>query len=107
MHLILKARLTQEHVGGPHKGRLSFCIAELYMANKNTEAACQAMERAIVAKRIALGPSHPAVAVSVVGLAAIHRASGSSSDAVNLLQKELNFLTEEGQASSPGNLLAP
>ena len=65
------------------------------------------MQRAVEAKRIALGPSHPAVAESVLGLAAIHRESGSSMDAVDLLQKELKFLTEEGQASSPGISLTP
>ena len=74
------------------------------MAQKDSLAASDTMQRAIEAKRLALGPSHPAVAESVLGLAAIHRASGNTRDAVELLQNELNFLTKEGQASTPGDL---
>ena len=65
------------------------------------------MQRAVEAKRLALGPTHPAVAESVLGLAAIHRASDRTRDAVELLQKELNFLVGEGKASSPGNSEVP
>ena len=77
------------------------------MAQKDTKAAVMTMQRAIEAKRLALGPAHPAVAESVLSLAVIYRTSGQARDAVELLQKELKFLTEEGQASSPGDTQAP
>lgn len=73
------------------------------MAQKDTKAAAATMQRAVEAKRLALGPTHPAVAESVLSLAAIYRASGQARDAIELLQTELKFLTEEGQASSPGD----
>ncbi len=76
--------------------------AGLHMARKDAQAASQTMQRAIEAKRLALGPTHPAVAESVLGLAAIHRASGCPTDAIELLQKETNFLMKEEKASSPG-----
>lgn len=60
------------------------------------------MQSAIEAKRLALSPSHPAVAESVLGLAAILRASGDRQAAIDMLQKELSFLTQQGQTSSPG-----
>lgn len=88
--------------GGKSSDNVS--LAGLHMAQKDSLAASQTMQRAIDAKRLALGPSHPAVAESVLGLAAIHRASGNTQDAVELLQKELKFLTKEGQASTPGDL---
>ena len=77
------------------------------MARKDPQAASQTMQRAIEAKRLALGPTHPAVAESVLGLAAIHRASGRLAVAIELLLKELKFLMEEEKASSPGILTAP
>ncbi|CAL5222635.1 g5030 [Coccomyxa viridis] len=77
-------------------------LAGLHMARKDAQAASQTMQRAIEAKRLALGPTHPAVAESVLGLAAIHRASGCPTDAIELLQKETNFLMKEEKASSPG-----
>ena len=77
------------------------------MAQKDTDAAVVTMQRAVEAKRLALGPTHPAMAESVLSLGAIYRASGQARDAVELLQKELNFLTEEGQASSPGDSQTP
>ena len=85
---------------------MSIHSAGLHVAQKDMQAAGQAMQRAIEAKRLALGPSHPAVAESVLGLAAIHRASGQSQDAIQLLQKELKVFREEGQASSTGRWYA-
>ena len=60
------------------------------------------MEKALEGVRIALGPSHPEVTEFVLSLAAIYRQFDRSRDAVELLQKELEFLTGEGQALSPG-----
>ena len=60
------------------------------------------MQRAVEAKRLALGRTHPDVSEWVLDLAAIYRDSDRSLDAIELLQKELLYLTEEGQASTPG-----
>ena len=60
------------------------------------------MQEATEAKRLTLGPSHPDVAEFVLHLAVIYRKIGQSQDAIQLLQKELQFLAEEGQKSSPG-----
>ena len=67
----------------------------------------QVMQKAVEAKRLALGPTHPDVTELVLALAAIHRESGGSSDAIELLQEELAVLTEEGKASTPGVSQAP
>ena len=72
------------------------------MAQKDWQAAGQTIQGAIEARRLALGPSHPAVAESMLRLADISQASGQSPDAIQLLQKELYYLAEEGQASSAG-----
>ena len=99
----------QRHVNTKalHRCRIGFVPAGLHMAQRDTKAAVMTMQKAIGAKRLALGPIHPAVAESVLSLAVIYCASGQPRDAVELLQKEVKFLTEEGQASSPGDSQAP
>ena len=72
------------------------------MALKDSEAAVRVMQSAVEAKRLALGPSHPAVTESVLGLAAIFRASARSQDAIDVIEKELQFVAEEGLKASPG-----
>jgi hypothetical protein len=79
--------------------------AGLYMALNDAEAADQTMQAAIEAKRLVLGPGHPAVTDSVLGLAAIKHAAGHGQDAIDVLQRELTFLNEDGPAASPGELL--
>ena len=79
--------------------------AGLYMALNDAEAADQTMQAAIEAKRLALGPGHPAVTDSVLGLAAIKRAAGHGQDAIDVLQRELTFLNQNGPAASAGELL--
>ena len=79
-------------------------LAGLHMALKDSEAAVRVMHSAVEAKRLALGPSHPAVTESVLGLAAIFRASGRSRNAVEVIQNELQFLTQEGLQASSGDI---
>ncbi len=83
------------------------CLAELYMARMDAQAAIQTMQRAIEANRLALGAKwnflNPALAESVLGLAAIYRKSGRSKDSVELLKKDLAFLTEGEERPSPGD----
>lgn len=79
--------------------------AGLYMALNDAEAADRTMQAAIEAKRLALGPGHPAVTESVLGLAAIKRAAGHGQAAIDVLQRELNFLNQNGPAASPGEHL--
>ena len=79
-------------------------IAGLHMALKDSEAAVRVMQSAVEAKRLALGPSHPAVTESVLGLAAIFRASGRNQDAMDVIEKEMQHLTQEGLQASPGEL---
>ena len=74
------------------------------MALKDSEAAIKVMQSAVEAKRLALGPSHPAVTESVLGLAAIFRASGRNQAAMDVIEKELHFLTQEGLKASPGEI---
>lgn len=58
----------------------------------------QIMQKAVEAKRVALGPTHSDVTGSVVALAAIYHKSGDSRGAIELLQQELELLTEEEMA---------
>ena len=74
------------------------------MALKDSEAAVRVMQSAVEAKRLALGPSHPAVTESVLGLAAIFRASGRNQNAIDVIEKELQFLTQEGLKAFPGEI---
>ena len=79
-------------------------LAGLHMALQDSEAAVRGMQSAVDAKRLALGPSHPAVTESVLGLAAIFRASGRNSNAIEVIEKELQLLAQEEMKASPGDI---
>ena len=82
-------------------------LADIHKVRKDARAASHTMEKALESMRIALGLNHPEVTKSVLSLAAIYCEFDRSRDAVELLQKELEFSTEEGKITSPGVSQAP
>ena len=87
------------------------------MAQKDVRATCKDMLRVMEARFSSysndypwrlehwLKDSWPALAKSVRGLAAIYRESGHSiKDVAELLEKDLRFLTKQGEGLPPGDL---
>lgn len=60
------------------------------------------MEKALKSMRSAVEPSHPELMTVIRSLATIYRQFDRVGDVVELLRKELELLTEEGQALSSG-----
>lgn len=61
-------------------------------------------ERAVEAKRAAMGPSHPLVCDSLLPLARLLRRSGRPEEALKMLQQQLAFMDAAGQHCSRGAL---
>lgn len=62
-------------------------------------------ERAVHAKRAALGPAHPSVSASLVALARLVAERGDLQQASALLEQQLQYVDGQGQQASRGGQL--
>ncbi len=78
------------------------CPAGCYAESGDLQRAQQCYQRAIEAKRAALGPAHAAVAASLVALSQLLARQGRPEAAAQALQTQLSFLDAQGQGCSRG-----
>ncbi len=76
--------------------------AGFHAESGDAQRAQQGYQRAIDAKRAALGPTHPAVCASLVPLARLVAKQGDLQRGAALLEQQLQYLDGQGQEASAG-----
>lgn len=76
--------------------------AGFHAESGDAQRAQRCYQRAIDAKRAALGPAHPAVCASLVPLAWLVAKQGDLQRGAALLEQQLQYLDGQGQEASAG-----